>query len=49
MEKIIQIKNRRIIKVGASYYMNIPATYLKDGLVDINDYYTINLENQMSK
>lgn len=45
----IQIKNKKIIKVGKSFYYPIPKSLIELGIVDKNKYYTAFLKKYDSK
>ena len=38
------IKNQRIVNIGNSYYVNIPARYIKDGYIKLDTDLNINVE-----
>jgi len=52
MTMIIELKEKRMIKVGFSYYFNVPMAFIKNGLLSKNQVYTISItesKNQPEK
>ncbi len=45
----MEIKNRRIVKVGVSYYVNIPSEFIKNNQIDILKRYKIQIEEDRNE
>lgn len=43
------IKNAKIIKIGCSYGFTVPAAFVKNGVLNLKDRYTIYLEKNKPK
>lgn len=41
---MVEIKNRKPVKVGESYYFTIPKQYIDNGLISIDDKYDLDVD-----